>query len=68
MCTTYNLRKEWVKVPHLFWNLSWNLISSHGVLIRLFPESKVKASEGERERDTTPHADKDEHGGEGNRS
>ena len=46
--------------------LSWNLIGSHGMLVRLLPESKVKSSKGERERDTKPHADEDEHGGEGN--
>ena len=61
-----NLRKEWVKIPDLLRYLSWNLVGSHGMLIRLLPESKVKPSKGEREGDTEPHADKDEHGREGN--
>ena len=56
-----NVRKERVKVPHLLRYLSWNLVGSHRVLIRLLPESKVKSSKGEREGDTKPHTDQDEH-------
>ena len=48
--------------------LSWNLVGSHRMLIRLLPEPKVKSSKGEREGDTKPHADQDEHGCEGNGS
>ena len=57
-----------MKVPHLLRYLSWNLVGSHRMLIRLLPEPKVKSSKGEREGDTKPHAHQDEHGREGNSS
>lgn len=61
-------RKEGVKVPHLFRDLSWYLIGSDRVLVRLFPEAKVEAGKSEREGDSEPHAQQDQHGGEGDGS
>ena len=45
----YDLRKERMEVPHLFRDLSWDLVGSHRMFIRLLSITKVKASEGERE-------------------
>lgn len=59
-----NSRKEGMKVPHLLGDLSWDLIGSHRVLVRLLPEAEVEAGKGEREGDSKPHAEKDQHGGE----
>ena len=57
-----------MKVPHLLRDLSWNLVGSHRMLVRLLTETKVEPGEGEREGDSEPHTEKDQHGTDGDSS
>lgn len=63
-CNLNYLRKDWLKIPHLIWYLTRNLIGPHWVLIRLFSKSKVEAREYQRERNTKPQTEEGQHGGE----
>ena len=61
-----NSRKEGMKIPDLLRDLARDLIGPHRVLVGLFPEAEVEPDKDEREGDAKPHAEKGQHGGEGN--
>lgn len=54
-----------VHVPALLGHLPGDLVSAHGVIIRLLAEAEVVSQVDQGHGDTEPHAEQGQHGGEG---